>query len=299
MLISFPVSATITTKEADYALLMAPATKYIQPKLVAYTTVEAYTKTMFSDNEKIRISSGFQNYKVVKNLADMGNPYAQYNASLYRIINQKYFDFEFGESLLLMKKAADAGVLDAKYSLGMLYQSRSLEISKLLNTHDYNLKEINKNSQRLLDLSYQYVLEAAFKGHEPSFMMSCNLYVRGVFLERSSKKAGLCYANAIRNYQAPAAYGILEKLYFDDPVFATAEYERAGFELAKTGALLGDTFAMSVLGLQMIYPEYSKPYDTERGIQLIKGAYAFNDPTAILYAKTYFDGSWRLLKPAR
>lgn len=297
---TIPVYANISTKEADYGLLTVPPAQYVQPHVVAYNLVENYTKPMFSKSEKLRLGLGYQNYKVVKNLADTGNPYAQYNAALYRILNEDYFEFDLPESLLMMKKAADSGVLDAKYSLAMIYQRRSLEISKLLNVaknQKNNEAEINNNANRLVDIGTQYVIEGAQKGHEKSFMMACNFYVRGHYLEKNSIKAAMCYENAVKVFKAPAAYGILAKIYFDDPHFDSLEYEKQGITLAKTGALLGDTFAMSILGLRLIYPKFIDYSDAETGTELIKAAFQHEDPTAKTYAQKYFDGSWRLLMP--
>lgn len=304
--LSIPAYANISTKEADYSLLTHPPTKYVQPDVVAYNIVENYTKPMFSQNEKLRIGTGYQHYKVVKNLADTGNPYAQYNASLFRMLNEQYFEFDLPESLLMMKKSADAGVLDAKYSLAMIYQKRSLEISKLLNEANIqkdNEAEINNNASRLVDIANQYILEGAQKGHEKSYMMACNFYVRGQYLEKNSRKAAMCYENAIKVFKAPAAYGILAKIYFDDPLFESLAYEKQGMLFAKTGALLGDTFAMSILGMRLIYPKFIDYSDSEIGTELVKAAFQNGDPTAKIYAKQYFDGSWRLLrkpnKPSR
>ena len=88
----------------------------------------------------------------------------------------------------------------------------------------------------------------------------------------------------------------MAKIYFDGPDFNDVEFERKGMSLAQTGAEKGDTYAMAILGKQLIYPRHLAYSNIELGTQLIKTAAAHGDPIAIDYMRSLFDGAGRLLR---
>lgn len=308
LLTALNVNAEITQAQAASFLIHNPAQKYKLPNTVNRTSVEALTPPMFSLNEKVKFSQGLQNFKVLQNLSNRGNSYAAYNVGLYMMLNKSKLGFDFSEVLVQLKKASDQGVLDAKYSLALIYQQQFMEVSSLVNTENKAALKLSKKEELELKnqikadadefkkIGQQYVLELAQLGHEKAFLASCNSYITGDFLKRSVLNAAVCYDNAIRIYDSHIAYGRLAKIYFDAPDFATPQFEQKGIDLAKVGAEKGDTYAMTILGKQLIYPNYLAYSNIDLGTQLIQGAAAHGDPIALDYMRSLFDGSGRLLR---
>lgn len=308
LLTALTANAEITSTDAAEFLLHNPAKKYKLPDKINITSVEALTNPMFSSNENIKFQQGLQNFKVLQNLSNRGNPYAAYNVGMYMMLNKDKLGFDFSEVLLQFKKASDQGVLDAKYSLALIYQQQFLEVSTLVNTKDKSQirlsekekkelkKQIKVDGGKFKKIAHQYILELAQLGHEKSFLASCNSYITGEILRPSIINAAICYNNSIRIYETPIAYGRLAKIYFDAPDFNDLEFERKGISLAQIGTKKGDTYAMTILGKQLIYPNYPDNSNIELGIKLIKGAAAHGDPIAIDYMRSYFDDAGRLLR---
>lgn len=309
------LQAQITPSQADSFLLNTPAYKYKLPQSDNLARIEALAAPMFSSVESTRYGQGFQNFQVLLNRAKNENePYALYNVGMYMMLNKDKINFKLSEALVYLNKASELGVVDAKYALALIYRSQFMEVSTLVNTENKNplklstsakkelQQQISKDADAFKQVAQQYILEAARLGHEKAFLMSCTSYQTGEFLPKNNQKAAVCYNNAIRYYDSSSAYGLLAKIYFSDPVFDSFEYETKGVELAKKGMEKNDSYAMAILGKQLVYPKHLNYSNAEVGVKLIQAAAAIGEPTGISYARQYLDGAGRLLvqptKPA-
>lgn len=307
LLTALAAQAGVPSSDAASFLLQHPAPKYKLPDTAAITSVEELTKPMFSLYEKVKFIEGLKNFQILQNLSNRGNPYAAYNVGIYMMLNREKLGFKFSDALLQLKKASDQNVVDAKYALALIYQQRSIEVSTLVNTADQHQiilspkeqielnKQIKKDEIQFKNIANQYLLELAQLGHEKSFLAACNFYITGEVLKRNFLNAAICYDNAIRIYDQSVAYARLAKIYFDAPDFDEAVFEKKGMSLAETGARKGDTYAMAILGKQLIFPKFSGHSNIEMGTQLIQAAAAYGDPIGIDYMRLYFDKSGKLL----
>lgn len=276
-----------------------------------YPYVEGLLEPMFSTNKKVAESQGYRNYLNVLNYANQGNPYASYNAGIYMMLNKEKFNFELTDILILLKKGSDGGIFDSKYSLALIYMNKAEDVAEILNKPQESVKTTEKDKKdrvaiikrdagRFRELSQQYILELASKGHEKAFLMACNYYVRGEFLPQDSLQAAVCYNNAVKGFNSNVAMGMLVKLYFDDPTFSGIEFEKKGIDLAKKASHKGNTYAMALLGKQLIYPKNLPYSDVEAGTKFLKMAANSGDELAISYMAKYFDGAGRLfIRPVK
>lgn len=297
-------NAEITPQQADQFLLIQPPTAPMSSKIPSqYRNLENLTKPMFAANRKESLEQGYKNYLILKNKADMNNPYAAYNVGVYQAINQDQLKFDYKTTLMYLKRGADGGVDESKYALALIYASKSDEVANLINNNSrlqgqsFEL-EVQKNQKQLRDLSHQYVLELARKGQSKAFLTACNYYVRGEYLDKSVQKAALCYNNAVKVFDSGTARALLAKMYFNLDYFDSVEFERKGVELSKKAIEQGSVYAMVNLGKQLIDPKYLPYSDVETGRVLLQGAAARGDKAAINYLIQYFDSEGNLLKPS-
>lgn len=308
-LASINLHAEITPAQAEVFLLKTPAHKYEFPKNNSVMRIEALAQPMFSSDDSVRYGQGLQNFKVLMNLIkNEDNPYALYNVGMYMMLNKNKLNFELSEALIYLKKASDLGVIDARYALALIYQSQFIEVSTLVNTENKNplsmsnkakaelKQQIAKDGDNFKALANQYILQAAQKGYEKAFLLSCASYITGDFLPKNTVKAALCYDNARRFYDSPKAYGQLARLYFEDPNFDSYEFESKGIELAKMGMAKNDAYSMALLGRQLLYPRHQSYSNMEVGVKLIQGAAAVGEPIGIKFSREFLDGSGRLLR---
>lgn len=294
-------SAEITPKQAEQFLLVQPPVPMSNKVPKQYRDIESLTKPMFFMDQKENLEQGYKNYLTLKNKADMHNPYAAFNVGVYQAINQDKFKFDYKTTLMYLKLGSDGGIDESKYALALIYANKSNEVATLINSNN-RLQgesfeaEVQKNELQLRDLSNQYILELARKGHKKAFMTACNYYVKGEYLEKSIQKAALCYNNAVRAYDLGSARGFLAKMYFDLDYFDSIEFEQKGVELSKKAIEQGSVYAMVNLGKQLIYPKYLPYSDVETGRLLLQGAAAQGDKTAIKYLVEYFDGAGELIQ---
>lgn len=280
--------ADITPKQAETFLLQAPPKVLNTQVPKHYQTVERLTKAMFSNTAAERHGEGYRNYLIVKNYADLRNPYAAYNAGLYQVINRDKFGFKYTESLLYLKLAADGGVPDAKFALAQIYLNNTDEIAKLINGLS-RLKGVDRNSavvedkQKFKALGQQYVLELAQQGHEKAYMTACNFYASGQYLQQDTIKAAVCYNNAIKSFDSSVAKSLLAKLYFEAPQFTDIEYERKGIEISKEAAAKGNMYAIVNLAKQLMKPNHAENLHLDIGLRMLQNAAAHGDEKAIDY----------------
>lgn len=295
-------NAEITPEQANRFLTIQPpmAMKNTLPK--QYRDLESMAKVMFFSDQKENAEQGYKNYLVMKNKADMNNPYAAYNVGVYQAIHQSKLKFDYKTTLLYLKKGADGGVDESKYALALIYANKSDEVSKIINTGsrlqgESFSAEVERNGRQLRELSHQYILELAKKGHERAFLMACNYYVRGEYLEKSIEKAALCYNNAINVFDSGVARGLLAKIYFDSGYFNSIEFEKLGIELSKKAVEQNNVYAMVNLGKQLIHPRYASNSNIETGRLLLQGAAAHGDKVALDFLIKNFDDEGRLKQP--
>lgn len=296
-------SAEITPKQAEQFLLFQPPVPMSSQVPKQYKNLESLTKPMFFSGQQENLEQGYKNYLALKNKADMNNPYAAFNVGVYQAINQDKFKFDYKTTLMYLKRGADGGIDESKYALALIYANKPDEVATLINSNS-RLQgssfeaEIQKNEKQLRDLSNQYTLELARKGHKKAFMTACNYYVKGEYLEKSIQKAALCYNNAVRVFDSADARTYLAKIYFNLDYFDSIEFERQGVELSKKAIEQGSVYAMVNLGKQLIYPKHLPYSDLETGRILLQGAAAQGNKSAIKYLVEYFDNDGELIQPS-
>lgn len=286
---------------AEKILIHSPSpamSKKIPPQ---YKDIEQLAVAMFSSDKKISLGEGYKNYLIVKNKADLSNPYASYNVGLYQIINRSFLKVDYNESLLYLKLAADGGIDDAMYSLALIYLNNTDEVAASINGPELiqSLRHkdvINEDKKRLREIGQQYVLDLARRGHEKAFMTACNFYTTGQIVTRSINNAALCYNNAINIFDSSIAKGLLAKIYFEVPEFNSIEFERLGVELSKQAATQGNMYAMVNLGKQLIKPNHIGRENVGLGVELLQNAAAHGDERAMDLLTQYLgdDGVLRM-----
>ncbi len=296
-------AATITPEKAKDKLLFSPPTAMSKSIPVHYQDIERLTKEMFSADLAVRYGVGHRNYQTLKNKADLNNPYAAYNVGLYQIINRAKFGFNYSDSLIYLKRAADGGIHDAMYSLALIYLNNSDEVAKAINGPDWlqdarYSKAISEDKKQFRALGRQYIISLALNGHEKAFMTACNLFAKGEYFDRDIESAALCYNNAIKLFDSSIAKGLLAKIYFDVPQFDSKEFEQLGIKLSKEAASQGSVYAMVNLGKQLIHPKHLGREHVGVGVQLLQSAAAHGDERAIQILTEYLgeDGVLRVKK---
>lgn len=297
-------------KMAERFLLLSPSAAYSEDTQNKHLAAARLSEPMFSSDPNIRHGRGYNHYINMVELADKGDPYAAYAVAQYMLSNQEKFNFAYLKSLLYLKKAKDAGIADAKFTLAMAYINRSNGIAKLLNQDLAGAKNqkdvavferlVTKDAEQLKRMGLEFILELAAQGHRQGFVFACNFYVTGEYLPKSSWNAAMCYDNAIRIHQSASARRILVQLYLQDPAFNNKDFEIKAIGLAQEAVKAGDVRAMALLGLRLIYPIHLDFCDPEAGAALIHSAAIQGDELALQYQRQYFDGSNRLLiKPTK
>lgn len=298
--------ADISPQQADSFLLINPPKKIAENPVPKSPAVERLLEPMFSPDLSIRYGRGYTHYLNMLKLAEKGDAHAAYNAALYMLVNREKFNFDYTRILMLLKVAKDAGHIEAKHTLALMYLNQNSEIAKLINQPDTdnklskkNLEQIQqvvqKDSERLHHLSQQFILELASAGHEKAFLSACSLYVTGSYLPKDPVRAAMCYNHAMTTFKSPIAKGLLVQLYFNDKNFNSLDFEKKGVRLAQEAVLEGNVRAMAVLGYQLIYPKHLPYADVDAGVALLTSAAAQGDDFAQNIMRQNFDGNGNLL----
>lgn len=219
------------------ALVAAPATPYkaqVETEKYAKATIDFLAAAKKNDEKaKAEALSVIQKDSGKVKLADY------FIGQLYR--TGKVEGKTQSEGVALLKKSADAGVVEAQHDYGMA-----------LYIGDAGAK---KDQKKALD----YFTKAAEKGVGNSYHNICVYFEQGISpIKKDLTKAQACFKNSADKYQVSQSFGKYAAMKYVDPKINAAG-EQEALKYAVMGGNLGDVGSLALAGTIMLTTKHNKP----------------------------------------